>query len=623
MGKKKNRLLILFSLLTLSILMIFFIVSSLLYSVIESRSFQTMVKHSTEMIEVMRELAIENVLYHIDVEKRGVAGIADSYGESLFHASDTERNKLLKSIPLPEYGIDYIYVQKDSLTASAAGAAIPENYLQELERVFQGEITMIGPQFQSDDVYTLAFSAPVYENGSVKGALIAVLDGFCLSEWLADIRVPSGSSMAYLVDQNGTNIAVSTIENRDWVTTRYNAQELVRNDPTDMESKTIADLEILPLQGKTGISSYLWEGSRNYLAYGPVGNTGWGLYMGFYGHALRNYAKEITTGGFTFNQVFMTGLMILLCVLSILEIKWISREQRDNHTLTFQKEELTAQKEELIALQKKTEEQSNLLRESHDTIISSLEYAKKIQQNLLPQKETCKAYFTEFDLLWSPKDVVGGDLYWIKPFTSGSLLCVCDCTGHGVPGALLTMLVATALDAIVTESNCMDPAEIMWQLEQKLVSVLNTHVERNDAKINMMTIHEGADLALLYVAKDHTVTFSSGNTHLFVCNGTDVTDHKGQRLHIGEGSLTSKRRIETKVIPADERNRYYVASDGFFDQIGGPEHRPFGYRTFKRILLEHHEETAEQIMSRLWDAFEYHRGGETRRDDVELICFKP
>lgn len=612
MGSGKRKVLILLVLLSLCVTSIFFILCRLMYTAIESKSFTAMVKNTTDMMEITRDVAIENLEFHIRNEKWLVSDNARQYGSRLFDASGMGVSTVLKHIPLPEYGLDSLFYRRDRAGSAAWGTADPADYQADLAAAWNGEVVLDGPKFRSDGSFTLMVASPVYQGGKVEGILATVMDGYCLSEWISDIQFPLGGGLAYIVDQDGTNIAVSTLENRDWVETAYNAQELAK-DENDIESRTIADLEIQPLKGITGSSSYLWEGSRNYLVFAPVEETGWGFFVGFYGEMLWESAREITSSGFSLNQAYMVALVLILCILSIVEIRWIGKEQRDNTILT-------AQKEELAALQKKTEEQSALIREHHNIVLSSLDYARKIQNNLLPDKKNGKAVFSEFGVIWSPKEAVGGDFYWLKAFEGGTLLCVCDCTGHGVPGALLTMLVATALDAIVEESNYKDPAEVMWRLERKLVAMLN--VQGCGKRGNIGNISDGADLALLSVGKGSAVTFASGNMHVFVCDGTAVTDYKGQRLRIGEGTLGGKEQIKPVVIPQDKRNRFYVASDGFFDQAGGQMGRPFGYSTFKQVILEHHSEPMDTVIEKLWEAFENYRGDECRRDDVEVVGFQ-
>jgi serine phosphatase RsbU (regulator of sigma subunit) len=267
------------------------------------------------------------------------------------------------------------------------------------------------------------------------------------------------------------------------------------------------------------------------------------------------------------------------------------------------------------------EEKTNEAEAAAEAIISSIVYASKIQRSLLPKEHVFQNAFSDYSVVWNPRDIVGGDIYWAKTFNNGTVLCVCDCTGHGTSGALLTMLVASALDSTVEEHNCRDTAAIMWHLEKSLVHVLSMDIGALGTNGN--AIRDGCDLALLFVARDGSVTLSSSHTHVFVCDGNEVNQIRGQNIYIGEGRLTSKDDIRITNIPANPDNKFYIASDGLFDQPGGASKNPFGYTAFKRIILENHGEKQSVISARICAAFEEYRGMEPRVDDFELITFKP
>jgi len=256
------------------------------------------------------------------------------------------------------------------------------------------------------------------------------------------------------------------------------------------------------------------------------------------------------------------------------------------------------------------------------TIMAGINYASKIQGDLLPKNQAFDKAFTDYSIIWKPRDIVGGDIFWLKNFEGGAVLCVCDCTGHGAPGAMLTMLVVSAFEDMVNESNCHDTAGIIFNLEQRLVGGFG--VEPLEKGMAGADIHDGCDMAVLFIKKDGSVNLSSANMPVFSCNGEEVSHIKGQRLCIGEGLLKSKDEIKTVFIPACPDNKYYIASDGLFDQPGGKEKVfPFGYRQFKEIILKNHNESQDTISDKIWTAFEDYRGTELRVDDVELITFKP
>jgi serine phosphatase RsbU (regulator of sigma subunit) len=257
-----------------------------------------------------------------------------------------------------------------------------------------------------------------------------------------------------------------------------------------------------------------------------------------------------------------------------------------------------------------------------EAVMSSISYASKIQRNLLPPDASMEAAFSDYSVIWKPRDIVGGDIYWTKRFDTGTSLCVVDCTGHGTPGALLTMLVVSVLESIVWPSNSGDTAAILWQLDQMLAAALHAEVGE-DGTQDITDIADGCDIAVLFIAKDGSVTLSSGHMDVFICDGREARRFRGQRIFVGEGRLKSKDDVETRTIPASPENKFYIASDGLYDQPGGRQGNTFGIKTFERILLDSHNEKQAVITRRIWEAFEEYRSAEPRVDDVELITFKP
>jgi serine phosphatase RsbU (regulator of sigma subunit)/HAMP domain-containing protein len=254
-----------------------------------------------------------------------------------------------------------------------------------------------------------------------------------------------------------------------------------------------------------------------------------------------------------------------------------------------------------------------------ETIIQGINYASKIQRDLLPRNHAFDKAFQDYYIIWKPRDIVGGDIFWLKNFERGTILCVCDCTGHGTSGAMLTMLVVSALESCIWSSNCHDTAGLIWQIEQKLVSNFSV----NSSERNLDDIQDGCDLAVLFIARDGSVSISSGHIPVFVCNGKEVRQIKGQRIAVGEGRLKSKDEINVVRIEANPDNTFYIGSDGLFDQPGGPLSIPFGYKAFNRIILENHGEKLSVISEKIWNIFEEYRGDEMRVDDIQLLSFKP
>jgi len=260
------------------------------------------------------------------------------------------------------------------------------------------------------------------------------------------------------------------------------------------------------------------------------------------------------------------------------------------------------------------------IEEAGEEILSSIKYASNIQKNLLPGEKILGEFFSDYSAIWKPRDIVGGDIYWAKKFDDGMILCVCDCTGHGMSGALLTMLVVSAFEAVITEKKHKDTAGIVWELEKRLVSVF--YVESPGGGEPGLTLRDGCDLAVLFISKDGGVAFSSSHIPVIVCDGENVTQYRGQNIFVGEGRLKGRSDINTVHIPAKPGDKFYIASDGLFDQPGGIRSTPFGYEAFKKIILKNHDKNMSEITEAIWTAFENYRGKEPRVDDLELIAFK-
>jgi serine phosphatase RsbU (regulator of sigma subunit) len=274
---------------------------------------------------------------------------------------------------------------------------------------------------------------------------------------------------------------------------------------------------------------------------------------------------------------------------------------------------------------------AQLIAEKHQILLDSINYASVIQTGLLPKPSIFSKAFADHSVIWNPRDTVGGDIYWIKKFeNSGTLLAVADCTGHGVPGALLTALVVSSLEEIVNETSSQSPAEILFELDNKLARVFEAKGERTakDAgeqeNAPPIKIKNGCDIAVLFITEgDGAVRIASGNINVFICNGKEVSRVKGQRISIGEGKIKESAEIKETLISADKSNKFYIASDGLYDQIGGSHSHSFGYNAFKKLILDNHNEAQSIITERIWAAFENYRGDHIRLDDFELVAFRP
>lgn len=255
---------------------------------------------------------------------------------------------------------------------------------------------------------------------------------------------------------------------------------------------------------------------------------------------------------------------------------------------------------------------------ANEAIISSINYASRIQNSIRPEPALFEEAFSDYSVVWKPRDIVGGDIYWLKNFSEGSLLCVCDCTGHGTPGALMTMLVVSLLESIANAGNCRDTPYIMWRLDAQLSQMLGS-----GSPGTMLDIKDGCDIAVMFISKQGELLLSASRTNVFICDGLSISRIRGQKLYIGEGRISSREDVWQTSIMLDRKNSVYIATDGLFDQMGGEPPRSFGYKEVQRILLEKHDKGCSETVNDVWEAFENYHRGNLRRDDVQLIAFSP
>jgi serine phosphatase RsbU (regulator of sigma subunit) len=237
-----------------------------------------------------------------------------------------------------------------------------------------------------------------------------------------------------------------------------------------------------------------------------------------------------------------------------------TKEIRDkNEILKIQKDEIEVQKNDLT---------------------SSINYAHKIQTALLPSNEVLITNFKDHFILYQPLHIVSGDFYWFCEIDACIFIVAADCTGHGVPGAFMSVLGISLLNEIVKISMKMDTSDILNRLRKELINSLHqTGIQDNT--------RDGIDLALCLINKNkRKLQFSGGFRPLFLVRKGQLLEFKGDRMPIGIYDLSdSFTKIE---IDYFEDDQFYLFSDGYVDQFGGPDRKRFKLENLKRILTDIH-----------------------------------
>lgn len=305
--------------------------------------FSAAADQAVESMEVIRDLGIQVVEDNLVDLKRDLKAEAEKYSDLIINGVPSA--DALASLKLPKDGIDYCAADSDGSWIDSDGNSSQWEKELDLQSVFDSGKTIIAdPYFNGEDQYILNIAVPLKKDGQVTSALVLRMDGFCISRWLESIQFTTGEGVAYIIAGDGRNIAASREKNYDWITSLYNSQEIA---DTNKESKTVADLEKQPLQGKTGHGSYLWEGSRNYLVYAPMHETDWGFFVGFYGDLVKSYISSSAQRSMMSSIPFFLAVLLFFALLAAYANYNLKKEKGYVKELIRQKKEIEKQSEAL------------------------------------------------------------------------------------------------------------------------------------------------------------------------------------------------------------------------------------------------------------------------------------
>ncbi|TGK05001.1 GAF domain-containing protein [Leptospira semungkisensis] len=245
-------------------------------------------------------------------------------------------------------------------------------------------------------------------------------------------------------------------------------------------------------------------------------------------------------------------------------------------------------------------------------ITDSITYSLNIQQAILPAPEILGKSLQDYFVIFRPKDIVSGDFYWFSKQEDAIYIAAVDCTGHGVPGALMSMIGNTLLNQIVNEIGITEPGEILALLHQKVRQALKQDTDQTNSR-------DGMDLCLLKI-QDNNLFFAGAKRPIFIGKGGVLTEIKGDRFSIGGKQKEETRKFTTHSIPLQKgiRTSVYLTTDGFMDQPN-PERMKIGTKGFLAFLggIEHLS-SAEQ-KERMESFLLAHQNGEAQRDDITLV----
>jgi serine phosphatase RsbU (regulator of sigma subunit) len=248
-------------------------------------------------------------------------------------------------------------------------------------------------------------------------------------------------------------------------------------------------------------------------------------------------------------------------------------------------------------------------------ITESINYAKRIQTAILPNNRVISKALPDSFILYKPKDVVSGDFPWYIQMKDEIFIAAVDCTGHGVPGALLSLIGYFLLNDIVRSRKITEPGIILDLLDEGVTSTLR---QDEDA-----TTKDGMDIALCKInVASGAVEYAGAHRPLYVMQNGVMEEVKGNKFPIGGGIFKNQTNFTNTKLKLKKGDSIYFCSDGFPDQFGGPENRKFGPKRTRELIDEVHTKSMTEAAKRFDHEWENWKGDVKQTDDVLLIGIK-
>ena len=268
---------------------------------------------------------------------------------------------------------------------------------------------------------------------------------------------------------------------------------------------------------------------------------------------------------------------------------------------------------EVVRQKEEIEKQSEQIAELYEQVKDSILYAKRIQEAILPSKEDIDNALKNSLVLFRPKDIVSGDFYWFSEKQDRAIIAAADCTGHGVPGALMSMIGSSLLNEIVNEKGMTSPADILYALKHGVISALNKQSSGEQTK-------DGMDIAILSIPKTgNKIEFAGANNPLWMIRNGEILETRGDRQPVGFFGDNLNTPYTNHELEVQKNDTIYIFSDGYADQFGGPNGKKFKYSQFKKLLVEVTDKSMSEQKEILNDRIEDWMGDEEEQIDDILV----
>lgn len=269
---------------------------------------------------------------------------------------------------------------------------------------------------------------------------------------------------------------------------------------------------------------------------------------------------------------------------------------------------------ENVLFQKAILEQKDIIEEKQKEILDSIAYAKRIQFSLLASESLLKTNLPDHFVLFKPKDVVSGDFYWATPTPEGFVFITADCTGHGVPGAFMSLLNISKLSQVINENKITRPDSILNNIRTEIIKALNAEGSE-ESKDGMDAVICKLDLANM------KLQYAAANNPFYIIRNKELLTCKADKMPVGKGHDDSIS-FTFNEIALQKGDLIYTFTDGYADQFGGPKGKKFKYKQLEELLLSICKLSLKEQSAVLGETFEAWKGQLDQVDDVLIIGIK-
>lgn len=267
--------------------------------------------------------------------------------------------------------------------------------------------------------------------------------------------------------------------------------------------------------------------------------------------------------------------------------------------------------EEVVRQKEEVERQSRKVVELYKNVTDSIRYAKRLQESILPPEKRIKELLPDSFVLYRPKDIVSGDFYWVDKVNNRVMFAAVDCTGHGVPGAFMSLIGHNGLNQSIKEHGITKPSDVLRDLNR--ISFEELHKDRDQF------VRDGMDMALCAFDPERmTLDYAGANCPLYLLRDGEVVSYPPDKRPIGGFDLGDLGFTDHR-IQLRKGDVIYIFSDGYADQFGGPNGKKFLYRRFRDLLVDIHEKPMDRQKGLLLEALNQWRGAQEQVDDILVI----